>query len=49
MDSPITDIQQIPPHLDQKKLIGFLESLQRICKIGTYYPAGHAVLDQAAE
>lgn len=49
MDNPTTDLQALPPHLDQKKLIGFLESLHRICKIGTYYPAGHAVLDQAAE
>ena len=41
--------QEIPPHLEQKKLIEFLESLHRICKIGIYYPAGHKVLDQAAQ
>ena len=41
--------QEIPPHLEQNKLIGFLESLHRIFKIGIYYPAGHKVLDQAAE
>jgi len=43
------DTQKIPPHLEQKKLIEFLESLHRIFKIGIYYPAGHKVLDQAAE
>ncbi len=49
MDSSEKDQQEIPPHLEQKKLIEFLESLHRICKIGIYYPAGHKVLDQAAE
>ncbi len=49
MDSSQKDPQAIPPHLEQKSLIEFLESLHRICKIGTYYPAGHTVLDQAAE
>jgi hypothetical protein len=44
-----TDHQEIPPHLEQKKLIEFLESLHRIVKIGIYYPAGHKVLDNAAE
>lgn len=48
MDSPPQDRQEIPPHLEQQNLIEFLESLHRICKIGTYYPAGHIVLDQAA-
>jgi len=48
MNTPTADIQAVPPHLEQKKLIEFLESLHRICKIGTYYPAGHTVLDQAA-
>ncbi len=48
MDSPPHDRQEIPPHLEQQNLIEFLESLHRICKIGTYYPAGHIVLDQAA-
>ncbi len=49
MDSPEKDQQETPPHLEQKKLIEFLESLHRIFKIGIYYPAGHKVLDQAAE
>jgi hypothetical protein len=44
-----TDHQEIPPHLEQEKLIEFLESLHRIVKIGIYYPAGHKVLDNAAE
>ena len=44
-----TDYQEIPPRLEQKKLIEFLESLHRIVKIGIYYPAGHKVLDNAAE
>jgi len=48
MDSSPKKTQDVPEHLEQKKLIEFLESLQRICKIGTYYPAGHTVLDQAA-
>ena len=48
MNTPTADIEAVPPHLEQKKLIEFLESLHRICKIGTYYPAGHTVLDQAA-
>ncbi len=39
--------EEAPPHLQQKELTEFLESLQRIFKIGTYYPAGHSVLDQA--
>ncbi len=39
---------EVPPHLEQKKLVEFLESLHRICKIGIYYPAGHKVLDQDA-
>jgi hypothetical protein len=47
MDTTAADFQAIPSHLGQKKLIEFLESLQRIFKIGTYYPAGHAVLDKA--
>lgn len=29
-------------------MVEFLESLHRICKVGTYYPAGHVALDQAA-
>lgn len=41
-------MQEVPPHLEQKKLVEFVESLHRICKIGIYYPAGHTVLDQAA-
>ena len=49
MDTSQKDLQEIPPHLEQKKLIEFLESLHRIFKIGIYYPAGHKVLDQAAE
>ncbi len=49
MDNAQKDIQEIPPHLEQKNLIEFLESLHRIFKIGIYYPAGHKVLDQAAE
>jgi len=49
MDSSQKDQQEIPPHLEQKKLLEFLESLHRICKIGIYYPAGHKVLDQAAQ
>ncbi len=49
MDTSQRDLQEIPPHLEQKKLIEFLESLHRIFKIGIYYPAGHKVLDQAAE
>jgi hypothetical protein len=44
-----TDYQEIPPRFEQKKLIEFLESLHRIVKIGIYYPAGHKVLDNAAE
>jgi hypothetical protein len=44
-----TDHQEIPPHLEQEKLIEFLESLHRIVKIGIYYPVGHKVLDNAAE
>ncbi len=49
MNSSEKDQQEIPPHLEQKNLIEFLESLHRICKIGIYYPAGHKVLDQAAQ
>lgn len=49
MENAQKDSQEIPPHLEQKKLIEFLESLHRIFKIGIYYPAGHKVLDQAAE
>lgn len=49
MNTSQKDHQEIPPHLEQKKLIEFLESLHRIFKIGIYYPAGHKVLDQAAE
>ncbi len=48
MDSHPQALQEIPPHLEQQNLIEFLESLHRICKIGTYYPAGHIALDQAA-
>lgn len=49
MNSTVAGKQEAPPHLSQKKLVEFLESLHRIFKIGIYYPAGHAVLDQAAE
>ncbi|MGB3212955.1 MAG: hypothetical protein WBB19_19795 [Desulforhopalus sp.] len=49
MNTSQQDHQEVPPHLEQKKLIEFLESLHRIVKIGIYYPAGHKVLDQAAE
>ncbi|MGB3222352.1 MAG: hypothetical protein WBB23_06075 [Desulforhopalus sp.] len=49
MDKSQRDTQVRPPHLEQKKLIEFLESLHRIVKIGIYYPAGHKVLDNAAE
>ncbi len=49
MDTSQKDNLEIPPHLEQKNLIEFLESLHRIFKIGIYYPAGHKVLDQAAE
>ena len=48
MDPTAADQQAVPPQLGQKILIEFLESLHRIFKIGTYYPAGHAVLDKAA-
>jgi hypothetical protein len=47
MDTTAADIQAVPPHPDQKILIEFLESLHRIFKIGTYYPAGNPVLDKA--
>ncbi|MBU1568318.1 MAG: hypothetical protein KJ630_22175 [Proteobacteria bacterium] len=49
MDKSQKEHQEVPPHLEQKKLVEFLESLHRICKIGIYYPAGHKVLNQAAE
>ncbi len=49
MNTSLENPQVVPPHLGQNKLIGFLESLHRIIKIGIYYPAGHKVLDQAAE
>ena len=49
MNSTAAGKQEVPPHLSQKKLVEFLESLHRIFKIGIYYPAGHAVLNQAAE
>lgn len=49
MNKSQTDLQERPSHLEQKKLIEFLESLHRIVKIGIYYPAGHKVLDNAAE
>ena len=49
MDTSQKGHQETPPHLEQKNLIEFLESLHRIFKIGIYYPAGHKVLDQAAE
>jgi hypothetical protein len=49
MDKSQKDRQPIPPHLEQKNLIEFLESLHRIFKIGIYYPAGHKVLDHAAK
>ncbi len=49
MNKSQTDLQERPPHLEQKKLIEFLESLHRIVKIGIYYPAGHKVLENAAE
>jgi hypothetical protein len=49
MDTPQIDSQEVPPHLEQNNLVGFLESLHRILKIGIYYPAGHKVLDQAAQ
>lgn len=49
MNSPAAGSQDSQPHLSQKKLVEFLESLHRIFKIGIYYPAGHTVLDQAAE
>jgi len=48
MDASQKNRQEEHPHLGQSKLIDFLESLHRICKIGIYYPAGHKVLDQAA-
>lgn len=48
MDSAEKDKQEVPSHLEEKKLVEFLESFNRICKIGTYYPAGHVILDQAA-
>jgi len=48
MDALQKNRQEAHPHLGQSKLIDFLESLHRICKIGIYYPAGHKVLDQAA-
>ena len=48
MDALQKSRQEEQPHLGQSKLIDFLESLHRICKIGIYYPAGHKVLDQAA-
>lgn len=47
MEDSRKNTEAVPAHLDQKNLIGFLESLHRLCRIGTYYPAGHAVLDQA--
>jgi hypothetical protein len=49
MNSPATGKQESQSHLSQKRLVEFLESLHRIFKIGIYYPAGHTVLDQAAE
>ena len=49
MNSPSVGKQEAPSHLSQMKLVEFLESLHRIFKIGIYYPAGHAVLNQAAE
>ena len=49
MNSTAAGKGEAPPHLSQKKLVDFLESLHRIFKIGIYYPAGHAVLSQAAE
>ncbi len=49
MNSPTAGSGDSQPHLSQKKLVEFLESLHRIFKIGIYYPAGHTVLDQAAE
>jgi hypothetical protein len=49
MDNSQKDQRELPPHLEQKKLIEFLESLHRIFKIGIYYPTGHKVLDQAAQ
>jgi hypothetical protein len=49
MNKSQRDTQIRPSHLEQKKLIEFLESLHRIVKIGIYYPAGHKVLDNAAE
>lgn len=49
MDKSQKDHQPVPPHLEQKKLVEFLETLNRIFKIGIYYPAGHKVLDHAAK
>lgn len=49
MNNPVAGKEEAPSHLSQKKLVEFLESLHRIFKIGIYYPAGHAVLNQAAE
>ncbi len=49
MDTSQKDHKEVPFHLEQKNLIEFLESLHRMFKIGIYYPAGHKVLDQAAE
>ncbi len=47
MNDTFQPAEVVPPHLVPKKLTEFLESLQRTFKIGTYYPAGHTVLDQA--
>ena len=49
MDKSQKGHKEVPPHLEQKNLIEFLESFHRLFKIGIYYPAGHKVLDQAAE
>ena len=44
-----TDIpQNSAPRLAEAKLIAFIDSLYRMFKVGIYYPAGHAVLDQSA-
>lgn len=41
--------KDIPAHLTPQLLLEFIHALHRIFKIGNYYPAGHKIVDQAAE
>ncbi len=56
LDIPATStaVQTIDPaeeeeYVDPQALAGLMEALERVFKIGVYYPAGHSMCDQAAD